>query len=129
MIDMYQEELLDHYKNPRNFGTLGNFDIRFHDTNPLCGDEVTITVKIANDKIQDVKFDSSGCAISVAATSKLSEQLKNKSLYEVINLDNQFVLDLVGVPISPIRLKCALLSLKALKKGICVHLGQELEES
>lgn len=129
MIDMYQEELLDHYKNPRNFGTLSNFDIKFHDTNPLCGDELTVTVKVKNNKIQDVNFESKGCAISVAASSKLSEQLKNKSLQEVLKLDNKFVLDLIGVPISPIRLKCALLSLKALKKGICVHLGQELEES
>ena len=129
MIDMYQEELLDHYKNPRNFGTLSNFDIKFHDTNPLCGDELTVTVKVKNNIIQEVKFDSRGCAITVAASSKLSEQLKGMSLEKVLKLDNKFVLDLIGVPISPVRLKCALLSLKALKKGICVHLGKELEES
>jgi len=128
MNDMYQEELLDHYKNPRNQGALKNFDIKFHDTNPLCGDELTITVKIKDNRIQDVKFDSRGCAISVASSSKLSEQLKNKTLQEVIKLDNKFVLDLIAVPISPMRLKCALLSLKALKKGICGYLGQELKE-
>ncbi|MBI4159369.1 iron-sulfur cluster assembly scaffold protein [Candidatus Woesearchaeota archaeon] len=128
MIDMYQEELLDHYKNPRNFGALSNPDIEFNDTNPLCGDEVKVTVRISSDKIQDIKFDSRGCAISVAAASKLSEVLKNKSLSEVKKMDNKEVLELLGVSISPIRLKCALLSLRALQKGIYKMNGKILEE-
>ncbi|MBI2107336.1 iron-sulfur cluster assembly scaffold protein [Candidatus Woesearchaeota archaeon] len=124
MIDLYQEELLDHYKNPRNFGTLSNPDIEFSDTNPLCGDEVKVTAKIINGKIQEIKFDSRGCAISVAAASKLSELLKNKSLSEIKKMDNKEVLELLGVPISPMRLKCALLSLRALQKGIYQNLGE-----
>lgn len=124
MMDMYQEELLDHYKNPRNYGKLGSYDIKFHDTNPLCGDEITVMIKLSNNKIKDLKFDSKGCAISVATASMLSEKLKGKSLKEVLKLDNKFILDMLGVPVSPIRLKCALLSLKAIKKGICIHLGK-----
>ncbi len=125
MIDMYQEELLEHYKSPRNFGLLEEPTIKFHDTNPLCGDEITVTVNLDRDKIEDLKFESRGCAISVASASKLSEQLKGKTVDEVLKLDNQFVLDLVGVPISAMRLKCALLSLKAIQKGIYRHMEEE----
>jgi len=118
MIDMYQEELLEHYKSPRNSGKIENPSVEFHDTNPLCGDEVTVTAKIKNNIVKDLKFESRGCAISVASASKLSEQIKGKTVNEVLKLDNQFVLDLVGVPISAMRLKCALLSLKAIQKAI-----------
>ncbi|MBS3156162.1 SUF system NifU family Fe-S cluster assembly protein [Candidatus Woesearchaeota archaeon] len=118
MIDMYQEELLEHYKSPRNSGKIENPSVEFHDTNPLCGDEVTVTAKIKNNIVKNLKFESRGCAISVASASKLSEQIKGKTVNEVLKLDNQFVLDLVGVPISAMRLKCALLSLKAIQKAI-----------
>ena len=124
MIDMYQEELLDHYKNPRNAGSLSNPDIEFSDTNPLCGDEIKVTAKIKNETIEDIKFDARGCAISVAAASKLSEVLKNKPISEIKRMDNKEVLDLLGVPISPMRLKCALLSLRALQKGIYQNSGE-----
>ena len=118
MIDMYQEELLEHYKSPRNSGKIENPSVEFHDTNPLCGDEVTVTAKIKNNIVKNLKFESRGCAISVASAFKLSEQIKGKTVNEVLKLDNQFVLDLVGVPISAMRLKCALLSLKAIQKAI-----------
>ena len=118
MIDMYQEELLEHYKSPRNSRKIENPSVEFHDTNPLCGDEVTVTAKIKNNIVKNLKFESRGCAISVASASKLSEQIKGKTVNEVLKLDNQFVLDLVGVPISAMRLKCALLSLKAIQKAI-----------
>ena len=118
MIDLYQEELLEHYKSPKNSGILENPTVKFHDTNPLCGDEVTVTAKIKNKFVKNLKFESRGCAISVASASKLSEQIKGKSVEEVLKLDNKFVLDLIVVPISAMRLKCALLSLKAIQKAI-----------
>ncbi len=118
MIDLYQEELLEHYKSPKNSGILENPTVKFHDTNPLCGDEVTVTAKIKNNIVKNLKFESRGCAISVASASKLSEQIKGKSVEEVLKLDNKFVLDLIVVPISAMRLKCALLSLKAIQKAI-----------
>jgi len=80
MIDMYQEELLEHYKSPRNSGKIENPSVEFHDTNPLCGDEVTVTAKIKNNIVKNLKFESRGCAISVASASKLSEQIKGKTV-------------------------------------------------
>jgi nitrogen fixation protein NifU and related proteins len=115
---MYMEDLLDHYKNPRNSGAIENADIKYKDSNPICGDVVNVSVKLNKDRIDDVKFLSKGCAISVAASSKLSAELKNKSLKNVEDIENQFVFDLLGVEISPMRVKCALLGLKALQKGV-----------
>lgn len=115
---MYMEDLLDHYKNPRNCGVIEDADIKYRDSNPTCGDVVNVSVKLNKDKIKDINFLSKGCAISVAASSKLSLELKDKSLKEVEDIENKFVLDLLGVEISPMRVKCALLGLKALQKGV-----------
>ena len=125
MIDIYQEELFDHYKSPRNSGSLSNPTIKINDTNPLCGDEISVTVKLKEDTIKDIKFDSRGCAVSVASASKISEELKGKKIKDVLKMDEKFVLDLLGIPISPMRLKCALLSLRTLQKGISRYKNNE----
>jgi len=118
------EEILEHYKHPRNKGAIADADITFSDSNPLCGDEVQVYLKIdPNKKIQDIKTEAKGCAISQAAASMLTDTLRGKSLEEVRQLKNQFVFDLLQIHLSPIRVKCALLALIAIKKGIYHYLG------
>ena len=113
-MDMYAETILEHYKHPHNHGILkGNAEHKEY--NPLCGDSVTIYLLIENDKVKDIKFVGNGCAISQAATSLLTDEIKGKSLEEIKKLDRQDVLDLLGVEISPARMKCALLGIKTLK--------------
>ena len=135
MADIYREQILDHSRHPRNFGTLENADITYEDTNPLCGDRVRIDVKVANGKIADIKFSGRGCAISQAAASMLTEMMVGEPLEAVRELTAQELLDELGVPISPARVKCALLGLKVLKSGAygitdwppqdAAHIGEE----
>ncbi|HET7037744.1 MAG TPA: SUF system NifU family Fe-S cluster assembly protein [Thermomicrobiaceae bacterium] len=117
MADIYREQILDHSRHPRNFGTLEHADITYEDTNPLCGDRVRIDVKVADGKIADIKFSGRGCAISQAAASMLTELMLGEPLEAVRALTAQEMLDELGVPISPARVKCALLGLKVLKSG------------
>ena len=115
----YREVILDHYKHPRNHGTIDEPDAHAEGQNPLCGDEVSIDLTFdGNDKISDVKFSGRGCAISQAATSMLTEQLKGKTVAQAAALDKQTLLDEVGIPLTPIRLKCALLGLGVLKVAL-----------
>jgi len=118
MDDFYRENILDHYKYPRYKGHLENPDITFRDVNPTCGDDITFELKIEDDRVTDVAFSGHGCAISMASASMLAEELLGKSLDEVKAMDKQFVLDLLGIPIGPVRLKCALLPLKVVKAGV-----------
>ena len=115
MDDMYRDYILDHYKNPRNAGDLPEATHRYHDTNPLCGDEITMSLLIDDDRVKDVRFVGRGCAISLASASILTEEIKGKSLAEVKAIDRQHILENLGIPISPARVKCALLGLKTLK--------------
>ena len=118
MDDMYREEILSHYKRPRNWGPLEDPDLEFEDTNPLCGDELKVMLKLDERKIvTDVRFDGHGCAISQASASMASEELVGKSVDELVALDKSFVLDLLGIPISATRMKCAMLSLKVIKSA------------
>ncbi len=112
------EILLDHYQNPRNFGHLENPDIVHEEGNPSCGDQIRIEIKLEDNKIADIKFTGKGCTISQASASVLTEIVKGKSLDEVKNFSKEDMLNALGIPISPIRLKCALLGLKVLKAGI-----------
>lgn len=122
MNDMYAENIMDYFKNPRNFGTLGNADIVERGNNPVCGDEIELFVKLnGSKKIEDIKFKGKGCAISQAAVSMLTEFVKGKTLEEAKQITNQDIFDLVGVPLSPIRVKCALLGLKTLELGIQMY--------
>jgi len=117
--DIYREIILDHYRNPRNKGSLPNADISIHDSNPLCGDEIDIHLKVQEDMIKDIKFEGRGCAISQASASMLTEQVLNKPLNAVKDIAKEDILENIGLMnLGPARIKCALLSLKVLKLGM-----------
>ncbi len=116
--DIYREIILDHYRNPRNKGTLDPHDFSYEDVNPLCGDEVRIDVRVKDDKVDEIAFSGRGCAVSQASASILMEMVEGKSLDEVKAITRDDLLDEIGIPVSPARLKCALLGLKVLKAGL-----------
>ncbi len=119
MDQLYREAIIDHYKYPRHKGELEAPDFKAHDYNPFCGDELTIAVKVdEEDKIREVAFNGQGCAISQAAASMLMEEILNEPLEEVKALNRDDILEMLGIDIGPVRMKCALLSLKVLKKGV-----------
>ncbi len=118
MSDIYKEIILDHFRNPRNFGSLSKPNILSHVDNPLCGDEITMQIIFKNSKVEEVKFAGQGCAISQAAASMLTEYIRGKDLSALIKLDQKFMIKLLGIEVSHSRLKCLLLPLEALKK-IC----------
>ena len=114
--DIYREIILDHYRNPRNKGKLPDADITIHDSNPLCGDEIDIHLKIDGDKIKDIRFEGRGCAISQASASMLTEVVMGKPLTSVKDFTKDEHLENMGLTsLGPSRIKCALLSLKVLK--------------
>jgi nitrogen fixation protein NifU and related proteins len=117
---LYREVILDHYKNPRGHGVLEGADARAEGQNPLCGDEVTISVKFGadGDTIEDVGFEGRGCAISQAATSMLTEMVRGRRASDVAELPKEELLDEIGIPLTPIRLKCAILGLGVLKVAL-----------
>lgn len=118
MDDLYREVIVDRYKNPIYRGTLDPHDISFEDDNPLCGDHIRIDVRIdENNIVTDARFDGHGCAISQASADLLMETIQGKSLDEVKELTKEDLLDLLGLELGPVRIKCALLSLKVLKAG------------
>src|SRR5919204_1216340 len=121
---MYREVILDHYKNPRGHGVIEGADTEAEGQNPLCGDEVSIFVSFApgSDVIDDVKFSGRGCAISQAATSMLMEMAKGKTAQQVATMSKDELLDEIGIPLTPVRLKCALLGLTTLK--VALHKGK-----
>jgi nitrogen fixation protein NifU and related proteins len=116
MDDLYREQILEHYKRPRNFGELAEADLEFEDNNPLCGDELKVQLVLDDDRrIAEVAFSGHGCAISQASASLISDEIKGMPVDDLLRLDKSFVLELLGIDISATRLKCALLSLKVLK--------------
>ena len=117
MDDFYKEYILDHYRNPRNFGHLDRADAAAEDLNPLCGDQIRIELKLADGIVEDVRFSGKGCAISQAATSMLTESVRGKRLEDVARIPAEQVVESVGIGISPARMKCATLGLKVLKSA------------
>jgi len=128
MDDLYRDFILDHYRNPRNAGTLEAPDASFEDTNPLCGDKIRMDVKLRDGTVSDVKFRGRGCAISQASASLLTEEIKGKTLDEINRLSKEDVLANLGINISPARLKCALLGLKVLKEALALRYEPSEEE-
>jgi len=119
MDDLYRELIIDRYKNPHFRGSLDPHDISFEDDNPLCGDHIRIDLRIDGDeRVSEVAFDGHGCAISQATADLLAENVLGKTLEEVKKINKQDVLDMLGIELGPVRLKCALLSLKVLKAGV-----------
>jgi nitrogen fixation NifU-like protein len=118
MDDFYRDFILDHYRNPRNFGHLEKADAVAEDMNPLCGDQIRVELQVdGGGKVTDVRFSGKGCAISQASVSMLTESVKGKSLEEIAKLSKDVVLENVGIGISPTRMKCAMLGLKVLKSA------------
>lgn len=117
MDDFYRDYILDHYRNPRNFGQIDNPDAQAEDLNPLCGDQIRIQLKVDDGVISDLKFSGKGCAISQASTSMLTEAVKGMKLEDAAKLSKDVVLENVGIGISPTRLKCAMLGLRVLKSA------------
>jgi nitrogen fixation NifU-like protein len=124
----YREYILDHYKNPRNFGRIEQPDITHEEYNPLCGDMVGMDFRVQDGVIEDVRFHGRGCAISQASASLMTERLRGMTMEDARQVSKEDVLDELGIEISPARLKCALLPLKVLKVGAYGLAGEEDED-
>jgi len=115
--DFYRDFILDHYRNPRNFGRLERADAQAEDLNPLCGDQIRMELELDDGIVRDVRFSGKGCAISQASASMLTERVKGMKLADVAKLSKDVVLEDVGIGISPTRMKCAMLGLRVLKSA------------
>ncbi len=128
--DIYHEMIVDYSRNPTNYGKIEDHDVTFHDSNPLCGDSIDIDMKIADNKVTDIKFHGKGCAICMACSSVLTEITKGKNLDEVRNIKKNDILSELGLEhLQAVRIKCALLSLKVLKSALYTYLAEHLDDS
>lgn len=117
---MYRENILDHYREPHNHGEITQCDTKERGLNPLCGDEITVYLTLSKDqkKVTDIHFSGHGCAISQAAMSMLTDEIKNQSVAKIMSWNKEKVLDLLGIPLSIVRIKCATLSLRTVQKAL-----------
>jgi nitrogen fixation NifU-like protein len=129
MSDIYREQILEHAKYPRNAGTLDHPDVSHEEHNPLCGDRVRIDLRVENGIITDVRFQGRGCAISQASASLLTDEIKGMPVEQAKQYSKEELLELIGIPLdkNPVRIKCALLSLKTLKAGL-YGVGEPLDD-
>lgn len=119
MDDLYREQIIDRYKNPHYRGELDPHDISYEDDNPLCGDKIRIDLRVdENDQVTEAVFSGHGCSISLASADLVVESIIGKSIEDVKHLTKEDVLDMLGIELGPVRLKCALLSLKVVKAGV-----------
>jgi nitrogen fixation NifU-like protein len=118
MDTLYRDIILEHWQHPQNYGVIKNPDIDAEENNPFCGDIIRLTIKLENNKVKAIAFTGEGCAISKASASLFTEEIKDKSLTDLKKIKSQEVLDLLGVPLSPTRAKCALLIHQVLQKGL-----------
>ena len=118
MNDLFREEILDHSRNPRCHGTIENPDLTFEDANPLCGDRIKMDFRVQDGVLETVRFSGHGCSISQAAASMLCEHVEGRTLEEIMTLGREDMLEMLGIELGPVRLKCAMLALKTLKAGI-----------
>jgi nitrogen fixation NifU-like protein len=125
---LYREVILDHYKNPRGHGLLDAPDAQAEGQNPLCGDEITVSLRFDGDTIADVGFEGRGCAISQAATSMLTEIVVGRNADEIARMPKEELLEEIGIPLTPVRLKCAILGLTTLKLALHKGRGTPLPE-
>jgi len=116
--EIYRENILDHYRHPRHRGTLEHPDITYEDANPLCGDHIRMDLNVRDGRVAEVAFSGHGCSISQAAASMLAERIEGQPLEEVKKISRDDVLEMLGIELGPVRLKCALLALKTLKAGV-----------
>ncbi len=123
--DMYQDNILEHYKEPHNYGELQEHNVSYRDVNPLCGDIIEMQMLVEGGKIKDVMFNGKGCAISRAAASMLTDEVKGKSIDEALKTEKENVLEMLGVEVSPAREKCAFLSLKVMKMCLFIAKGKK----
>jgi nitrogen fixation NifU-like protein len=117
-MDMYHEEILEHYRHPQNSGTLENADVVQKELNPTCGDKMTFFLVFQDGKVEDVKWNGEGCAISQASASMLTDEIIGMTTEDVAALQKEDILDLLGIELGPTRLKCALLSLQGITNAI-----------
>jgi nitrogen fixation NifU-like protein len=121
-MDLYQQTLMDHYRHPRNRGTLDNADFKSGLYNPSCGDKVSLEGCIQEGVLTAIAFEATGCVISLATASLLTELVIGKSVEDIAALNKEFLQTVIGIELGPIRLKCALLPLQALQEGIAIHM-------
>lgn len=123
-MNLYQEILMDHYKHPRNYGSLDKYDFSSGQLNPSCGDSVIMQGIVENNFIKELKFTGKGCVISQATASLVTQAGKGKSIDEILQWDANYITELIGMQLGLLRLKCAMLPLQALQKGIRSYLGE-----
>jgi nitrogen fixation NifU-like protein len=128
-MDIYAEELISNYEHPHNKGKISNPDAQFHEYNQVCGDDITVYLKIEGNTIKDIKFDGDGCAISVAAASMLTENVKGKTIQQTERMGFPELKGIIGIDPGPVRLKCATISLKALKEALFVYAHKPVDEA